>query len=208
MTNYWLFTLTSFILALTPGPDILFVITTSASAGFRKGCSLSLGLATGVVIHVLLIVLGISAIIAKSPLATQLIALFGAIYLLYMAFFIVLNLIRKEDNGDIEISDNNMVQSYYWRGVIMNVTNPKVLLFFLALFPQFAQLNSPGFQLRIMLLGGIFLIVTLIVFIGVSRLASAVSVRWVGSGKYNIIMQWVNVLVFTVIAFLLLAQVV
>lgn len=200
MTDYLAFTVTAILLALTPGPDILLVVATAARTGFKQAMRFTMGLASGVIVHTLLIVFGISALIAGSPLMVKLIGLFGACYLFYLAVRIFIGMRQQaasENNQTIE-------GSYYWRGVIMNITNPKVLLFFLALFPQFANLNAPGYQMRIVILGIIFQLVTLVVFGGTAWLTAKSSAGWMRDGRYRNAMDWINIVIFVVIGVLLL----
>ena len=201
MTDYLAFTLTAILLALTPGPDILLVVATAARSGFQRAMQFTLGLASGVIVHTLLIVFGVSALIASSPLMVKLIGLFGAAYLFYLAVRIFMAM--REQSNSTE-TNRSIEGSYYWRGVIMNISNPKVLLFFLALFPQFAHLDMPGYQWRILILGGLFQLVTIGVFGGMAWLTAKTSANWMRDGRYRHIMDWINIAVFLVIGGLLL----
>ncbi len=202
MSVYLSFVVTSVILALTPGPDVLLVVTIAAKEGFKKAMQLTLGLASGVIFHTLLIILGFSAIIIASPHAMTAIAVFGAGYLLYLAW------LTWRHRGDAIHTDANKIQgSYYWRGVIMNISNPKVLLFFLALFPQFAQLDQPGYHWRIAMLGVIFIVVTLLVFGGLAFLTAKSTQNFMQNPRFKIGMDYVTVGVFVLLASLLLYSV-
>ena len=199
MSVYLSFVLTSVLLALTPGPDVLLVVMIAAKEGFKKALKLTLGLASGVIFHTLLIVLGFSAIIVASSVAMKLIALFGAIYLLYLAW---VTWVHRKD-GISPVDSKQIKGSYYWRGVIMNVSNPKVLLFFLALFPQFAQLSQPGYHWRIVILGSLFIGVTVIVFGGLAYLAAKSTQNFIQSPRFKLAMDNATVVVFVVLAVLL-----
>lgn len=199
MSIYFSFFLTAVLLALTPGPDVLLVVAIAAKEGFKKAFQLTLGLASGVFVHTLFIMLGISALITASPLAMKLIAVFGAGYLLYLAY---LTWIHRNEN--IQSSKTNIRGSYYWRGIIMNISNPKVLLFFLALFPQFAQLNAPGYHIRIVVLGVLFIAATILVFGGLAYITAKSAQNFMQNPKYKLTMDYVTVGVFVVLAMLLL----
>ncbi len=200
MSVYFSFIVTSVLLALTPGPDVLLVVAIAAKEGFKKALQLTLGLASGVIFHTLLIILGLSAIIIASPLAMQLIALFGALYLLYLAW-----LTWQHRNDSILATDTPQIKgSYYWRGVIMNISNPKVLLFFLALFPQFAQLDQPGYHWRIAILGLMFIGVTIVVFGGLAYLTAKSTQNFMRNPQFKLGMDYVTVLIFLFLAGLLL----
>jgi len=197
---YLSFIVTSVLLALTPGPDVLLVVAIAAKEGFKKALQLTLGLASGVIFHTLLIVLGLSTIIIASPMAMKLITLLGACYLLYLAW-----LTWSHRNEHIDSSNPSQIQgSYYWRGVVMNISNPKVLLFFLALFPQFAQLNQPGYHWRIAVLGLLFIGVTIVVFGGLAYLTAMSTQNFMHKPKFKLGMDCVTVLIFMVLAGLLL----
>ncbi len=191
------------LLALTPGPDVLLVVAIAAKEGFKPALTLTLGLASGVIFHTALIALGLSALIIASPLAMTLIAGFGACYLLYLAW------LTWQHRGD-QVAQASLDQeakqtgAYYWRGVVMNITNPKVLLFFLALFPQFAQLNEPGYQLRIAVLGLIFIVVTVVVFGGLAYLTAKSTQSFMQNPKFKSAMDYITVLIFVGLAGLLL----
>jgi threonine/homoserine/homoserine lactone efflux protein len=187
-------------LALAPGPDVLLVVAIAAKEGFRKALLLTIGLASGVFFHTTLIIFGFSALIIASSLAMQLIAAFGACYLLYLAWLTWLH-----RNDHMAQNNNPKIQgSYYWRGVIMNISNPKVLLFFLALFPQFAQLDQPGYHWRIAILGMIFILVTIAVFGGLAYLTAKSTQNIMHNPRFKLGMDYVTVMIFIVLAGLLL----
>ena len=187
-------------LALTPGPDVLLVITIAAKEGFNKAFLLTLGLASGVIFHTTLIILGVSAIIIASPVAMNMVALFGACYLLYLAW---LTWNHRHENQQ-KPTAYKISGSYYIRGVIMNISNPKVLLFFLALFPQFAQLDQPGYHWRIAFLGLIFILVTVWVFGGLAYLTAKTTQNFMQNPKFKLTMDFVTIGIFVALAGLLL----
>ncbi len=196
MTVYLSFILASILLALTPGPDVLLVIAIAAKEGFQKALQLTLGLATGVIFHTTLILLGISALIIASPIAMKLIGLFGACYLLYLAWLTWVHRNDKVKTGPVQKNEG----SYYWRGLIMNISNPKVLLFFLALFPQFAQLDEAGYQLRIVILGLLFIFVTIIVFGGLALLTAKSTQSFMQNPQFKLRMDYITVGIFVILA--------
>lgn len=200
LTTYLSFFITSVLLALTPGPDVLLVVAIAAKEGFRKALLLTLGLASGVIFHTLLIIFGLSAVIMASPLAMKLIAVFGAGYLLYLAW-----LTWQHRKDQVHANKKPKIKgSYYWRGVIMNISNPKVLLFFLALFPQFAQLDQPGYHWRIAILGLIFILVTIMVFGGLAFLTAKSTQNFMQNPRFKLGMDYITVLIFMLLAGLLL----
>lgn len=158
----------SVLLGLSPGPDNIFVLMQSAQRGWCVGLAVVLGLCMGIMVHTAAVALGLAALVAASPTAFLALKLVGAAYLLYLAWGAwrapvsasggapPAALARKLPAGELL----RMVG----RGVVMNVTNPKVLIFFLALLPQFAHPERGSVAVQIVLLGGVFMLATLLVF--------------------------------------------
>lgn len=153
-------------LTLMPGPDIIFVIAQSISQNKKAGIFTAFGLCTGLLVHISAATLGISAIIYQSSLAFSIVKYTGAAYLLYLAWQSFL-----EKDGAL-IFENNKPQTYialYKRGILMNLLNPKVSLFFLALFPQFVVQSSViSVPVQMIILGFIFIVQALAIFTTVS----------------------------------------
>ena len=127
---------TSLILALSPGPDNLFVMAQSARTGRIAGLFVTLGLATGLIGHTVAVAFGLAAIIRASTLAFTALKFSGAAYLLYLAWQAFRAGAATVKQEDVQaFSRGNL----YRRGIVMNITNPKVSLFFLAFLPQFAD---------------------------------------------------------------------
>jgi threonine/homoserine/homoserine lactone efflux protein len=166
------FILASMLLGLVPGPDNIFVLTQSALHGSKAGIVVVLGLCTGLIVHTLAVSMGIAAIFQVSVVAFTLLKMLGALYLLYLAWgaFTAIN---------PEIQNRNSVSpkiaKLYGRGLIMNITNPKVSIFFLAFLPQFIDPNRGSVSIQIYELGGIFILVTLFVFGSIAVLSGLIS---------------------------------
>lgn len=156
---YFLFT--SVLLTLAPGPDNLYLLTKSLSEGAKSGVILACGLASGIFFHTMLVMLGVAALIQSSPTALSLLKYFGAAYLLFLAFG------AFRSSGKMQLGRADAKSSYkalYRRGVLMNVLNPKVLLFFLAFLPQFVDMTSDSAALQIALLGITFALQAVLIF--------------------------------------------
>ncbi|NMW20975.1 MAG: LysE family translocator [Chlorobiaceae bacterium] len=152
---------TSLILALSPGPDNLFVMAQSALKGRMAGLFVTLGLATGLIGHTAAVAFGLAALVRASTLAFSILKYIGAAYLLYLAWQAFRAGIATGSKEDFQaLSRGNL----YRRGIIMNLTNPKVSLFFLAFLPQFADPRRGSMTQQFFLLGGIFISATFIVF--------------------------------------------
>ncbi|PPA30547.1 lysine transporter LysE [Aeromonas jandaei] len=150
-----LFMVSGLLLNIMPGPDSLLVMLRSGSQGWRAGSVATLGIGTGVMVHVLAAALGLSALLSASAELFALIKLAGAIYLIYLGF----SLLRQQATGAMERGATLPALSYgqiYRQGVLTNVLNPKVALFFLAFVPQFITPDAPDKAFAFILLGCIF----------------------------------------------------
>lgn len=152
-------------LGLAPGPDNIFVLTQSALYGRLAGFVVTLGLCTGLIFHSAAVALGVAAIFQTSAIAFTLLKFAGAAYLVYLA-------VQAFRSGSSKINGNSAPErslpALYVRGIIMNVTNPKVAIFFLAFLPQFADPARGSVPLQILMFGGLFIIATILVFGGVA----------------------------------------
>jgi threonine/homoserine/homoserine lactone efflux protein len=152
---------TALFLALAPGPDNIFVLTQSALYGSRAGLVTTLGLASGLLVHSTAVALGVAVIFQNSALAFTLLKLAGAGYLLYLAW------LSWRAGSMRMVTEGQQFIGYaalYRRGIIMNITNPKVTLFFLAFLPQFTQPALGNVAGQIGQLGGLFILATLLIF--------------------------------------------
>lgn len=170
-----MFFTTSLLLGLSPGPDNLFVMTQAAQQGRKAGLLVTLGLCTGLLFHTAAVTFGLAALFTASAVAFTGLKFAGAAYLLYLAG----NAFRAGTViGPAAVADHLKPGVLYRRGIIMNITNPKVSIFFLAFLPQFADPAKGQLSVQILLLGGIFIIATLIVFGAISILAGVFGERF------------------------------
>ena len=165
----------SVMLALVPGPDNVFVLLHSATHGWRSGLLVVLGLCTGLLFHTAAVALGLAALMASSSFAFTALTLLGAVYLLWLAWQSWNAPVHSSDatpSLDSHVPDSILSsRQTYSRGVLMNITNPKVAIFFLAFLPQFVVANQGAVGLQILLLGGIFMVATLFTFGAIAFLA-------------------------------------
>lgn len=167
------FFIASVILAIAPGPDNIFVLTQSALRGKTAGILIVLGLCTGLLVHTTAVSLGVAVIFQTSALAFTALKLAGAAYLIYLAW-------GAFKAGAEEIKGEKNTLTYpqlYRRGIIMNITNPKVTIFFLAFLPQFADPKRGSISIQMMMLGGVFIISAILVF-GAIAFAAGVLGEW------------------------------
>ena len=143
---------TAVILALAPGPDILFVLSQSALYGARAGICTTLGLASGLIVHTTAVALGVAVLFQTSALAFTLLKVAGAAYLLYLAWLSFRAGAVLSGTGKVDFLGYGAL---YRRGIIMNVTNPKVTLFFLAFLPQFCDPARGSIAAQVGMFGGI-----------------------------------------------------
>jgi threonine/homoserine/homoserine lactone efflux protein len=181
-----IFFMASVLLALAPGPDNIFVLTQSALYGKASGFFVTLGLCTGLVVHTTAVAFGVAAIFQASALAFTLLKISGACYLLYLAWQAFrahsTKLAMKQGKG---LTPGKL----YSRGIIMNITNPKVSIFFLAFLPQFADPARASLTLQLISLGGVFIVATILIFGTIALLAGALGQWFSRSDKALIIMN-------------------
>ena len=154
MDQILLFFISSLALTIMPGPDILFVINQSLEDK-KSGLLVSFGLCSGLIVHTLVLAFGLSAIIEQNDNVIMFFKYFGSVYLFYLAF--------QEFKKD-RIKSERQKENFYLRGVYMNLINPKVLIFFLAYFPNFLFSDTISTSSQFIILGAIFILQALIVF--------------------------------------------
>jgi threonine/homoserine/homoserine lactone efflux protein len=156
----------SVVLSFVPGPDNIFVLTQSAIRGWRVGIHTTLGLCSGLIVHTVLVSLGVSVIFQTSQLAFQGLKIIGACYLVYLAYQSM-----KSKSMDFKSSDKPK-KSFYLTGVVMNITNPKVAIFFLVFLPQFVNIDNGNVPAQMFALGLIFILCAFCVFSFIAYLSS------------------------------------
>lgn len=189
------FLVVSIALCLAPGPDNLFVLAQSATHGRAAGLRVTAGLCTGLLFHTLAVVFGLAAIFQASAVAFTLVKIVGVGYLLFLAWKAFTARAQKLENPDR--SSNG---GFYRRGVIMNVTNPKVSIFFLAFLPQFVNAERGAVSGQVVILGLMFIGATVMVFGGVAFMGGALRDFLVRSPKTQSIMNKASAVVLALLA--------
>lgn len=138
--HYWLFVATAVVLVLTPGQDTFFILGRSLASGRGSGIAAALGITAGSIIHTFLAALGLSALLATSPYAFMAVKLAGAAYLVYIGVRALLS--RSGGLPGVDTAVNASYGPAFRQGILSNLLNPKVALFFLALMPQFISAGS------------------------------------------------------------------
>ena len=178
----------AFLLSLSPGPDNLFVITLSAIRGAKAGLWMVLGLCSGLVVHTLAVALGVGALVAASATAFTALKILGALYLLYLAWGAWRAVPDTDTATSPKIPALTPVQAWR-RGVLMNLTNPKVLIFFLALLPSFVDANRGSAFTQTLCLGALFMLAAWLTFSALALLAGSIGQQLQRSARAQ---RWLN----------------
>lgn len=196
------FALATSVLAISPGPDNIYVLVQSISNGKLFGLATVCGLITGCIVHTTLLAFGVSAIIKSNESIFLAIKVLGSLYLLYLAFKVF------RSNSDLNLEAGNVekrsLKGLFIQGFFMNVLNPKVTIFFLAFFPGFLFSDSMSTVLQFYILGAIFMIVSFIIFSGIALLASQIKTYTLNHKNSGIVFKWLQIIVFIGIAIFIL----
>jgi len=199
------FILATSALAISPGPDNIYVLMQSLVNGKKYGIATVCGLITGCLVHTTLVAFGVSAIIKQNDSLFFIIKLFGALYLLYLAFNVY------KSDAELSLNSNNIPKKsttqLFKQGFIMNVLNPKVSIFFLAFFPGFLFSTTLSTITQFYVLGFIFMIVSFIIFSIIAVLSGLISEYIKKHKNVGFILKWLQIIVFVGIAiFILLSE--
>lgn len=206
------------LLALSPGPDNLFVLMQSIQHGWRTGLLVVLGLCLGVCLHTLAVAMGLAALLAASPQLLTLLKLLGAAYLLWLAWgaWHAPVAARTPDAAPQAPQAPQIAQRpslrqalrRIGRGLVMNLSNPKVLLFFLAFLPQFAHPARGPVAAQVVVLGAVFALSTLLVFGSIAFFSGSFGQALQRSARMQRVLNRSASIVFAALALrLLIAQV-
>lgn len=190
------------ILAISPGPDNIFVLMQSVVHGKKYGLATITGLMTGCIVHTTFVAVGISTIIKENNTIFLVIKILGAVYLLYLAYKVITG--GSEISMNTEKIDKKTPFQLFKIGFIMNVLNPKVTLFFLALFPGFLFSEILPISLQFYILGALFILVSFVVFSLIAILGGTISEKIKTSKNIGVWLQWMQVFVFIGIAVFIL----
>ncbi len=166
----------SVLLTLMPGPDNIFVLTESITRGRKNGMAISMGLVSGILFHITAAATGLSIIVQQSALVFQLVKYAGAAYLFYLA-------IKAYQKKPVPVifKENHRQSGKSWlklikKGLMMNVLNPKVSLFFIVFFPQFISKDGISMTFQMIVLGVLFILQALVIFFLIATLAGSLSI--------------------------------
>jgi threonine/homoserine/homoserine lactone efflux protein len=195
------FSIATLFLALSPGPDNLYVIAQSLANGTKSGIATTFGLISGCIVHTTLLAFGVSAIIAASETLFYGLKVMGACYLLFLAYKVF------RGNAHFDVKDKASKKPYsqlFKQGVIMNLVNPKILIFFLAFFPGFLWDEYQHTIYQFYVLGILFMAISFIVFSGLAILAGYISTTLNKNKNVSVLLKWTQIVVFVGIAVFIL----
>jgi len=175
---YWaLFLSAALALNLAPGPDLLYILSRTIANGRRVGVASALGVCSGALVHVLAAALGVSAILATSALAFALVKYVGAAYLLYLG----IQALRSAGSGfDLQLRQGAATSAWsaFKQGVLVDILNPKVAIFFMAFLPQFVRPELGAVPLQLLGLGllviGVAIVVEVLFVLVAARATTAI----------------------------------
>ena len=180
------FLLTTLVIVVTPGTGVLYTLAAGLSRGARASIVAAVGCTLGIVPHMLAAVVGLAALLNASALAFESLKYLGVAYLLYLAWRTV------RETGALPIDAGSAppsALSVIGQAILINVLNPKLTIFFFAFLPQFVSASDPDVLPRMLALSGVFMLVTLVVFIGYGVLAASVRSHVVSRPR---VMAWIR----------------
>ncbi len=196
------FILSSFLLALSPGPDNLYLTALTTKSGKLSGFSFLIGLLIGCLIHTALLAFGINALILEYEMIFELIKYSGVIYLIFLSYGVY-----KSDYFQDKVENigrSNKIFENLKKGVFMNLLNPKVFLFFALFFPNFLFSNEFSFKSQIFILGALFILVTLLVFGLIILFSDLIYSKFSQNYNFKIFSKYFNISVLMLIALIIL----
>ena len=184
--NFWLlFLATAFALNIAPGPDLLYILTKTIRNGKKVGLASALGVCTGALFHVFAAALGLSVILVSSAFAFSLVKYIGAAYLFYLAYQ-ALRSTGFELNAESSNQRKETAFESFKQGVIIDILNPKVALFFMAFLPQFVREDSGPVSFQLIYLGLLVIAVAMVVETAYILAADKISERVRSSKRLSI----------------------
>lgn len=157
-TTLAVFALSAVVLVAIPGPNLIYIVTRSVDGGRRVGLASALGVEAGTLVHVTAAAVGLSALLASSALAFDLVKLAGVAYLLYLG---LRALFQREPDAQAE-ERPDAVARVFAEGALVNLLNPKVSIFFLAFLPQFVDPSVGPATTQVLVLGALFFLIALV----------------------------------------------
>lgn len=186
--DFWLFVASGLLLNVTPGPDTAYIVGRGLQFGWRGGAAAALGVGTGCLVHVAAAAAGLSALLMASTLAFSVLKWIGAAYLIWLGLRMLLS--KPSDfTATAGAAPALSLGSVFRQGMLTNVLNPKVALFFLAFLPQFVAADASNKALAFLVLGLIFVVNGTLYCLALAAFAARAADRLRRSGS---VLQWIN----------------
>ena len=196
------FLVSCILLAITPGPDNMFLISLTMRSGKNAGFLFLSGLVVGCFIHTLLLSFGFSIFILESKFVFNLLKLFGFSYIMFLAIQLCFS--REQNNFKADLELKSSYFNFFKKGVLMNLLNPKVFLFFVAFFPNFIFSQTISIEIQLIYLGLIFICSTILVFGILVIFSNSFYSKFNKTSYSNKIVKYINVIVLLIISILIL----
>ena len=196
------FIISSILLAISPGPDNIYIATLTSRSGKISGFSFLMGLLIGCFIHTILLAFGLNAMILQVDFIFNLIKYLGALYLIYLSIEVYKSDDLFKKNNKLSNSDSILINLK--KGIMMNLLNPKVFLFFALFFPNFLFSETISFKIQIIIMGLIFIIITLFVFGIIILFSNVIFNNFSQKSKFKLYAKFFNIIVLIVIAAIIL----
>ena len=194
------FVLSCVALAISPGPDNIYMAALTSRSGKIAGLSFLSGLITGCFIHSILLAFGLNELLISHYIFFEIIKYTGVFYLLYLSYETY-----KSEISNFHLDKNkDEIQNNFKKGVLMNLLNPKVFLFFTLFFPNFIYSDTISFKFQILSLGLIFVVMTFIVFGLIILFSNFIHKKFSSNNRFKIFAKYFNILVLLFIALLIL----
>ena len=196
------FLISCVLLAISPGPDNMYLISLTIRSGKNAGFLFLSGLVVGCFIHTLLLSFGFSIFILESKFVFNLLKLFGFSYIMFLAIELCFSKEQNNFKGDLELKSSYF--NFFKKGVLMNLLNPKVFLFFVAFFPNFIFSQTISIEIQLIYLGLIFICSTILVFGILVIFSNSLYSKFNKTSNSNKIVKYINVIVLLIISILIL----
>ena len=186
------FLVTALVVVLVPGTGVIYTLSIGALQGGRASIAAAFGCTLGIVPHLLASILGLAALLHTSAVAFQTVKILGVLYLLYLAwgFWKEASSPKAASATDApDMAPSVRTGTIAVRGILLNILNPKLSIFFLAFLPQFVPASAPDALARMTLLSAIFMGLTFVVFVGYGLAATVLRARVLSSER---VMRWLN----------------
>ena len=194
------FIFSCFALAISPGPDNIYLTTLTLMSGKIAGFSFLLGLITGCLIHTIFLAFGLNELLIRYDIFFEIIKYIGVFYLLYLSY----ETYKSEITNFYLEANKDEIQNNFKKGVLMNLLNPKVFLFFTLFFPNFIYSETISFKFQIVSLGLIFIVITFIVFGLIILFSNFIHKKFSSNNRSKIFAKYFNILVLLFITMLIL----